>query len=147
MCRWLVDDLIVDIMPTVGTALGFTNRWDEDAVGAATWHELEKGLSIRVVTAPHFVATKIEAFVGRGKGDFIESKDMEDIVALVDGREELGVEIASSNEVLRDYLRQKLTGWLSSSRFLEAIPGHLPGDAVSQARGEIVLERLRRIAR
>jgi hypothetical protein len=33
-----------------------------------------------MVTAPYFLATKIEAFYGRGKKDFLASHDMEDII-------------------------------------------------------------------
>ena len=37
---------------------------------AAQETELEAGLRIRVVTAPYFIATKLEAFRGRGRGDY-----------------------------------------------------------------------------
>ncbi len=46
----------------------------------------EADLEIRIVTAPYFLATKLDAFRGRGKGDYFGSNDLEDIVAVVDGR-------------------------------------------------------------
>ena len=49
--------------------------------------EVEPGLRIRVVTAPYFVATKLEAFRGRGRGDYISSHDLEDLLAVIDGRD------------------------------------------------------------
>jgi hypothetical protein len=35
-----------------------------------------------------FVATKLEAFASRGGGDFLTSHDLEDVLNIVDGREE-----------------------------------------------------------
>jgi hypothetical protein len=52
--------------------------------------KLSNDLEIRVVTAPYFIATKLEAYKGRGKGDFVGSHDLEDLVSVVDGRENLG---------------------------------------------------------
>ena len=39
--------------------------------------ELQAGLRIRVVTAPYFLATKLEAFRGRKRGDYANSHDLE----------------------------------------------------------------------
>ena len=43
-----------------------------------------------------FIATKleVEAFAGRGAGDFLTSHDIEDVLNIVDWREELTAEIA-----------------------------------------------------
>jgi len=38
-----------------------------------------------MVTGLYFLATKFAAFDGRGKGDYMASHDLEDIVAVVDG--------------------------------------------------------------
>jgi hypothetical protein len=55
--------------------------------------ELEPGLRIRTVTALCFIAPKLEAFRGRGRGDFTTSHDMEDLLTAIDGREEIAEEI------------------------------------------------------
>lgn len=39
--------------------------------------------------APYFCATKLEAFGGRGKNDYLASHDLEDLITVVDGRPEL----------------------------------------------------------
>ncbi|MCU1328259.1 MAG: hypothetical protein JWN34_3629 [Bryobacterales bacterium] len=49
-------------------------------------YELSADLEVRVVTAPYFLATKIEAFLGRGKGDYLWSHDLEDLIFVIDGR-------------------------------------------------------------
>lgn len=67
-------------MPLDEKILGFSNRWYRAAMDAAVTRELPGGLSVRVVTAPYFLATKIEAFHGRGTGDFAVSHDLEDLI-------------------------------------------------------------------
>lgn len=104
------------------------------------------GLPIRVVTGPYFLATKLDAFHGRGNGDFMASHDMEDIIALIDGRSELVDEIAQGPENLRIHLVQTFHGLLRNERFLEALPGHLAGDTASQQRLPILEARMSRIA-
>ncbi len=83
MCRWLIDRMKLDVMPTDETILGFSNRWYKLAIEAAAIVALD-GFELRVVTAPYFIGTKLEAFRGRGKGDFYASSDLEDIITVLD---------------------------------------------------------------
>jgi hypothetical protein len=62
-------------------------------------------LEIRVVTAPYFLATKIEAFKGRGRGDFLASHDLEDLIYVIDGRSTIVEEVQTATPLLREYLR------------------------------------------
>src|SRR5882757_1778971 len=65
LCRWVHSGTILDVMPLDEKILGFSNRWYRAAMETATTHQLFPDLKIRVVTAPYFLATKIEAFKGR----------------------------------------------------------------------------------
>ena len=56
---------------------------------------------IRLVSASAFVATKLEAFASRGGGDFLTSHDLEDVLNIVDGREELIGELAAAPADMR----------------------------------------------
>lgn len=105
-CRKLLRDdepgeLIVDFMPDDHRILGFSNRWYTQALESATEHELADGFRVRVVSAPYFLATKLEAFKGRGNNDPIGSRDVEDILNLVEGRPTLIEEVGSSSRELR----------------------------------------------
>jgi hypothetical protein len=142
LCRWRLDD----VMPTSPDILGFSNRWYPSTITHAIECELEPGLSIRIATAPHFIAMKLEAFAGRGKGDYMSSHDLEDIIALVDARATLVDEIDRSVEELRSYLASKFASLLEENEFVDAVPGHLAGDSATQARLPLVLERLREIS-
>lgn len=146
LCRWLFGDLIVDVMPALERVLGFTNRWYRQARKQSEERELPGGVRIRVVTAPLFLATKIEAFRSRGRGDFVASHDLEDIIAVVDGRPALADEVKAAPPRLRRFLASTVGRWLKDPDFLHAVPGHLPGDVASQARAPVVLDRLGAVA-
>jgi hypothetical protein len=98
-----------------------------------------------MVTAPFFLATKFEAFRGRGKGDYF-SHDLEDIIAVVDGRESVVAEVMGESPQLRRYIRLQAERLLAAPGFLDALPGLLLPDAASQARIEIIVERLRALS-
>jgi predicted nucleotidyltransferase len=145
-CRWLVDVIKVDIMPTQEDILGFSNRWYLPAIKNADHIELENELTIKLVSPPYFLATKIDAFKGRGGGDYMASHDMEDIITILDGRPEIVSEIRSSSDDLKVFLSQTFRTLLANDEFLESIPGHLAPDRASQARLPLLIKRLQEIA-
>lgn len=120
-------------------------RWYRAAMETAIRQRLLKDLEIRVVTAPFFLATKLKAFKGRGKGDFFGSRDLEDLISVVDGRVTLAAEVQAETADLRVYLRAGINKLLAAG-FLDALPGYLLPDAVSQARIGIVIQRLEELA-
>jgi hypothetical protein len=145
LCRWVVDGVKVDFMPPNSEILGFTNRWYPAVLENFT--EVSIGdFGLRVVTPAYFVGTKLEAFEGRGKGDYMASHDVEDIVTVVDGRPDLSDEVARATPELRGYVRSAVSSMLASRAFLDALPGHLPPEVGGQARVPIVMERLRKMA-
>lgn len=66
-CRWHHDALTLDVLALNKEVLGFTNSWYEPALRHALPITLPGGPCIRVITAPYFLATKMEAFRGRGR--------------------------------------------------------------------------------
>ena len=145
VCRWSFQEVIVDIMPTDEKILGFSNRWYAEAIRNAEVVSIDEDLRIRLVAAPFFLATKIEAFAGRGGGDFLSSHDIEDIISIINGRKELVSEVAQSSSELRYYLSETFQAFLADDAFLESVPGHLLPDPANQARYPIVLERITQI--
>lgn len=145
ICRWRIGDVAVDVMPTLEDVLGFSNPWYPLALASAVPVFLPSGVSIRLVTAPVFLATKLEAFDGRGKGEFLFSHDQEDLLAVVDGRASLLEECRASPPELRDYLGKRVAALLTTRAFVDALAGHLPGDAASQERLPELHDKLRRL--
>ncbi|MGA8154419.1 MAG: hypothetical protein WB952_25975 [Terriglobales bacterium] len=146
LCRWRQKETILDVMPIDEKILGFSNRWYKPAMDSALVHELEPGLRVRVVTGVFFLATKLEAFGGRGKNDYLSSHDLEDLVSVVDGRAELVEEIQAGPEDVRIYIASEIKKLLTIASFVDALPGYLLPDAASQARISTVLKRLKQIA-
>jgi predicted nucleotidyltransferase len=144
-CRWHSGNLKLDVMPTVEGVLGFTNSWYRHAVQQARRFRLPSGADIRLVSPPMFIATKLEAFRGRGKGDFGASTDMEDIVAVIDGRHELVNEILASSAEVRDYIADEFDSLLGNERFIETLGWHLASDVANQSRVSEIIVRMRTI--
>jgi hypothetical protein len=145
ICRWYINDVIVDVMPTDENILGFSNRWYLPAIKNSATIELEPNLEIQIATAPYFLGTKIDAFFGRGKGDYLASHDMEDIINLINGRVEILEDIRNSDPDLKDFIIKSLQVFWEDEFFLEALPGHLLPDQASQGRRSIILERIKKI--
>jgi hypothetical protein len=95
---------------------------------------MPSGLTLRAITAPYFLGTKIEAFRGRGQRDYFASHDLEDFIAVIDGRPSLPQEIQEASPELRAFLGEAVRSLLGASRFLDALPGYLSPDAANQAR-------------
>lgn len=145
VCRWGHGGLVVDVMPTDSSILGFSNRWYRPALKSAVRLPLGDH-EINLITAPYFLATKLEAFRGRGKNDFATSHDLEDIVTVVDGRSELVAEVQTAQADLRQYLHNEFRALLTQRDFLDALPGHMLADAASQQRIPLLLDRMRNMS-
>jgi hypothetical protein len=61
-CRWHNGALTLDVLALNEEVLGFTNIWYKPALRHAFVIILPRGKSIRVITAPFFLGTKIESF-------------------------------------------------------------------------------------
>jgi hypothetical protein len=139
ICRWVYKNVTLDVMPTVKDILGFANCWYPLAIATAQPITLPSGQSIKLIAAPVFIATKLEAFKDRGKDasgqpDFLGSHDMEDIITVADRRPELIDECRAMPVELRGYLAQEFSALFANADFETTIAGHLPGDAASQTR-------------
>jgi predicted nucleotidyltransferase len=143
ICRWAKGDILLDVMPTNGEFLGFKNTWFAEAVETSKPHKLSSGKFIRVVSPPYFVATKLEAFLDRGENDFLASHDLEDLITVINGREELKDEIQNAPENVRKYISGYLNNLLANQGFIDALPGHLMPDA---GRVGILMGRLREMS-
>jgi len=144
--RWTLAGMKLDVMPTSEAILGFSNRWYVPAMQTAAAVQLRENLSIRLVAPAYFVATKLEAFLGRGEGDYLASHDLEDVLSVVDGRPELVAEIARADPALRDFVAQVFGRLIADESFIDRLPG-LVLDGSPQERTNIVLQRLTALSR
>jgi len=145
ICRWIFKGIILDVMPPSRDVLGWDTRWLLQALLSAVVVD-PNAPDIRIVTAPCFLASKIEAFEGRGKNDFISSHDMEDFISVINGRETIVDDIKCSDLKLQHYLANKIACFLKQSLFVESLDGHLADESDIPARKKIVLDRLFQIS-
>lgn len=89
---------------------------------------------------------KLEAFADRGKKDYLGSRDLEDVIAVADGRAELVGEIRAARNDVRSYIAMEIAKLCRAREFLDTLPGHLAPDSASQDRITAVLARLKEIA-
>ena len=141
VCRFSINGIIVDVMPDNEEILGFSNRWYRFAIDTAEKHQVD-GLEIRVVSVPLFLATKLEAHYGRSAGDYMGSHDMEDILAVVDGRPSLIRDCFSAPSEVREYLREKFARLLGDDEFMNLLPGFVSPSG-GAGRATVVRDRLR----
>ena len=134
LCRWCQETTTLDVMPLDGSILGFKNTWYEPAMATAEGRELQPGLKILMVNPIYFCASKLEAFGDRGENDYLGSRDLEDVIAVVDGRQELVGEIQAAQSDVRSYLGKEIAKLLGARKFLDALSGHLAPDSASQER-------------
>ena len=142
ICRWTGHGVLLDVMPTNPDILGFGSEWYERAFAAAQVHDLPSGHTIRLISAPYFLITKLAAFEWRGNEDYALSHDIEDLIAVIDGRPDVTYEVKQLEAGARGHLARKIAALLANRSFLDALPGHLPGDAGSQARLPMLVTRL-----
>jgi predicted nucleotidyltransferase len=121
ICRWKFKGVAVDILSTSEKFMGFTNRWYAEGVEHAVLTDI-KDNQIKILSLPYFIATKIEAFKGRGDGDYMASSDIEDIITVLDGFEPRTFKLG---EQVSLYLNKELQNFLNNRNFNDAIPGHV----------------------
>ena len=138
-CAMYLDDLRVDFMPDNAEIIGFTNRWYSDAMQTASRTTLQSGTTISLINPVYFLATKLEAYKGRGNNDPLSSRDIEDILNLVDGREELLTEVRGSRDDVRRYIASEVVVLLNNNEFAYAVQSTANGDS---GREEIIFNRL-----
>ncbi|HMA97003.1 MAG TPA: hypothetical protein VKP30_30165, partial [Polyangiaceae bacterium] len=75
-----------------------------------------------------------------------ESKDLEDIIALLDGAPELEPNILGQSDEVRTYIAEWSAQFVDNPRARDLAEGHLARGPLFDERLERVLERLRRLA-
>ena len=103
------------------------------------------GREIKVVSAPYFVALKLEAFEERGQKDFLGSTDFEDVICLFNGRESIVDEIASC-DALRAGLAAKFSEYLESPELDDAVEGFVQTESNPENRKRCIVERFWKVA-
>ena len=143
ICRMKLGDLKVDFMPDDESILGFSNQWYARGIETAVTHPLTPELNIRHLTPPLFLATKLEAYCGRGNDDPMMSHDLEDVLIVVDGRPNLVAEVQTVDRGIQDFIAEQLTALLDHVDFEGFLTGNIRGP---EGRVDLVRRRLEDLA-
>jgi predicted nucleotidyltransferase len=120
-CLFHLDQIEVDIIPVRMEVLMRPSRMLELGFQFAEPQQLTDDLEILALSAPGLLAAKLEAFADRGLRDIQLSKDLEDIVALIDRRLDLGHEVASAPDEMRRFIVSAMRRLLGDGRVLDVI--------------------------
>lgn len=144
ICRFKIKGITVDIMPTDSNVIGFTNRWYKEGFDHAVLFELNDKNKIYIFPLPYLIAAKLEAFLSRGKGDFIYSRDFEDIVYLLENADGIEETLLNSESHVRNYFAQIFSTLIYNTEFEEGLYAHLdPAHSTYQVeRIKIILKKL-----
>ncbi|WP_180000099.1 hypothetical protein [Acinetobacter sp. YH12239] len=125
LCRFKLNDIIVDFMPINQDILGFTNYWYEKSMKHTNEYILPSNTKIKILDACYFLATKFEAYQGRGNNDPMSSKDIEDILNVVAGRSTIIGEIYDAEPELQDYLGNQFAKLISHADWQYVLQGNV----------------------
>jgi predicted nucleotidyltransferase len=141
-CSMVLGSQQVDFIPDDEDALGHTCQWYKEGLINSIDYDLGDGVIIQILSPPYFIASKIVAYQNRGNGDMLESKDMEDIFNVIDGREELIEEIKNSPDDLRSFIAESFIELKEEYYFDSAIQSTSNND---KGREELIFDRVRMI--
>lgn len=122
--RYLLEGFVVDVMPMEESILGFLNRWYVEGYRTAIEYSIDDQHPIKIFTAPYFIASKLEAFNARGKGDGRTSTDFEDIVFVLENRRSVWQEMKATDETVRAFLLNEFKTLRANRYIREWIDGH-----------------------
>lgn len=140
--RWYWNRMQLDLVPLDEKVLGFANPWYRVGFEAALVAEVVQGLELRHLSAPHFLATKFEAFKDRGQNDVYLSHDLEDIMTVIEGRSAVVPEVGAAAADVRSHVGGSVAALLDMPAFHNALPGLLS----DPEREQTVKVRLSQIA-
>jgi hypothetical protein len=131
-------------MPCDESVLGFSNRWYRPGIANSIRYQLPSGRQILIFSTPYLLASKIEAFTGRGGGNFYFSADIEDIVAVLDGRSNLIEEVQQADTEVKLFLSRWFRVELEN--LCEIGPAFLSPVAITSGRASLLLQTIERLA-
>ena len=126
ICRWIYQEIKVDVMPTEGNVLGFNNQWYPGGVDNKISKTLPNGTEIFVFPPEYYLAAKFEAHSDRGGNDLRQSHDFEDIIYVLDNCTDILEVIRNADEDVKRYLKAECERMLENNGLSEGIDCALP---------------------
>jgi predicted nucleotidyltransferase len=141
ICSYKFQEISIDIMPAEDSSIGVSNTWYKPGFKYLQQIKLPDGISINILPAPYFLATKLEAFKDRGNNDFYGSHDYEDIIYLLDNRTTIVEEIMAADNEVKGYIKSELRAITNHKQAEEILAMHIH-PLIREERFKILMEKL-----
>jgi hypothetical protein len=141
-CRYRIKgtEVDVDVLSPQGFNIGGVNPFFQRASERARPYDVGDGRKVNAVTPAYFLATKVAAFEDRGP-DALESKDLEDIVALLTELDDVPSQVTAErigDEVAACWARAFRKYGVKIGDLPDIVDGHLSRDDSSHRRRVVV---------
>jgi hypothetical protein len=146
ICRWIYQEILVDVMPSDSDVFGFSNRWYDGGIENKISKTLPDGTEIFVFPPEYYLAAKFEAHKGRGGDDLRQSHDFEDVIYILDNCADILENISGSNSSVKEYLKDESNKLLDNLNIIEGVESALPYGSGDEET-DIILELFQGIAR
>ena len=144
-CRFVYEEIRVDVMPTDPDILGFSNKWNTEGIENKITKVLSDGTNIFVFTPEYYLAAKLEAHKDRGRNDLRQSHDFEDIIYILENCTDILDNISNANAGVKTYLKGEFANLLDNDNITEGIECVLPYGSDSDST-DIIKELMQSIA-
>lgn len=144
ICRFRLEDILVDVMATKPIAWAPANPWFEKG-----FEKLEKtkvnDITIQIMPLTFFLASKFTAFHDRGGNDPRFSHDLEDIIYIIDNRTDWHqILINEQDQEVKEFLINEFRNILTSNKIQEAILGNLFYETQDK-RFSIIMDKINQV--
>ena len=124
LCRYKVQGIIVDVMPTGENVLGFSNKWYPEGFKKAIKYDVDQDTFVKIFDVNYFIASKLEAFNNRGNNDGRTSSDFEDIIYVLENRKLIWDDLENTEMSLNNYLKSEFKKHMQHPFFEEWVDAH-----------------------
>jgi predicted nucleotidyltransferase len=139
--RYKMQGIILDIMPIKPIpGLSFENEWYAAGLNHIINYTLPEpdSITLNLLSAPYFIASKLLAYRSRGNDDVIASHDMEDIIFVLDNRDEIEAELNGAPSDVKTYLIDQFAELLLNPRFVDSILGNVQAIGQTDRKNRIL---------
>ncbi|WP_373517166.1 nucleotidyl transferase AbiEii/AbiGii toxin family protein [Pricia sp.] len=140
ICRFKLDDILIDVMSTKAVGWAPANQWFADGFDQRETVLIDE-IQIQIMPLPYFLASKFSAFTDRGGSDPRYSKDFEDITYILNNRMDWHEVLINSEANVKEFLARRLQKINDSSMLQEAMRGNLFYEGQSE-RFKMIIEKI-----
>ena len=142
ICRFIYKNVLLDVMATQEIGWAPANPWFKSGFDHPEVHYLGK-TEIKIMPLAFYLASKFVAFNVRGT-DPRTSKDLEDIIYILDNRSSVVEDIIGSEKKVKAFLIKELAEIFRDPLLQEAVLAHLESNTQTE-RYSIINQKIEKI--